>query len=441
VKIIERVRSRRTSGVAVQPRRGAVTERAELPLRAVTGLYVITFLLVHATGVLAQEPSSTDPIEAMPIRFGPLGLSPTLKIANFGTDSNVFNEAVDPKSDFTMTVTPRVQARLRSGRLLLSGALASGLNYYQKSADERSVDYEADGRADVDLGRFRPYASASRIDTRERLNAELDLRAPRVQNSVAAGARVVATPRTGFVFDVRRSTVTFDEASVFNGVALSRTLNSATDVIEGGVELYLTPLTTFSVIASQQRDRFEQSPERDSDTFRVMPSVRFEAPAVIEGSFAIGYRRFDGVDPGLTDYAGVVFKGSLAHTFVERTRLELLLSRDVQYSFELAEDYYLTTGFRVSVTHQLPGAVEVRATGGREHLDYHLQDTLLDGVELDAVHEPRRDRAEIFGVGAGYRFPQNLRVGLDFEYVRRVSARVDRDYDRTRLLGSLTYGF
>lgn len=372
----------------------------------------------------------------MPFRFGPVGVSPALTITNFGIDSNVFNDPENPQSDFTMTATPRMLARLRSGRVLLSGTLATGLNYYQKFNEERSVDYSAEGRADFDLGWFRPYAAVSRLDTHERLNAELDLRAPRVQHDVAAGGRLRASGRTTFVVDLRQSSLMFDEAAIFEGVPLSRTLNSTTGILEGGVEWSLTPLTTFSLLASRQEDRFEESPERDSDTFRIMPTIRMEAPAIVQGTFALGYRRFDGIDPELPDYSGLVFKGTVGHTIAERTRVEFQLARDVQYSFEEADPYYLTTGIRATLTHQLQEALDLRVSLGRERLDYRAGSSVPDADAFSRV-----DRADVLSVGAGYRFNPNLRVGMDLEYARRVSDRADRDYNRTRLLGSFAYGF
>jgi hypothetical protein len=78
-----------------------------------------------------------------------------------------------------------------------------------------------------------------------------------------------------------------------------------------------------------------------------------EAPAIVQGSLAIGYRSFSALDPETPDFSGVVVQGSLTHTIGERTKVELTLSRDVQYSFEETEPYYLTTGFRVVVTQQL----------------------------------------------------------------------------------------
>ncbi len=371
----------------------------------------------------------------MPIRLGLLGLSPTLAVTNLGIDDNIFNDAADPKRDFTMTVTPRLQARLRSGKVLLSGTVATGLVYYQKYDDERSIDYAADGRVDFDLGWFQPYALASLLDTRERMNAELDARAPRTQTTWAAGTKVVLSPKTGLVFDYRQAGLDFEEGTTFDGVPLSQSLNSTTKTLEGGLELYLTPLTTFSVVASRQTDRFEQSPEKDADTFQILPSIRMEAPAIIRGSLAIGYRSFSTIDPETPDYSGLVVKGSLTHTFAERTKVDLLLSHDVQYSFEETEPYYLTTGFRVVVTQQIGESFDVRAIVGRDRLDYREEAT--SGVPDDS----RIDRASVLGAGVGYRFQANLRTGLDVEFAERTSEVPNRQYERTRVFASMTYGF
>ena len=376
----------------------------------------------------------TDPVESMPIRMGPLGLTPTLTITNFGIDSNVFNDSVNPKSDFTFTTTPRMQARLRSGRLLVGGSLATGLVYYQQFDEERSIDYSAQGRGDVDLGWFRPFARAERLDTRDRLSVELDIRAPRVSTLVEGGARAVFSPKTGVIVAARRSAVTFDQASIFDGVLLSETLNTRTTTVEGGLELYFTPLTTMTVMVAKQEDRFAASPERDADSLKVMPMIRLEAPAIIQGMLAVGYRRFDGIDPRLPDYRGVVFQGSLSHVIAERTKIAVGLMRDVQYSFEILEPYYLTSGARVTVTHQLRDTIEVRAVASRDRLDYHAQPSALDLLGR------RLDHVELVSAGFGYLLRPNVRVGVDVEYARRRSERAERGYERTRLLGSASYG-
>lgn len=404
-------------------------------MRALACIRVLTILCLGTTVSYAQTIVPVDPLDSMPIRLGPLGLNPTLAVTNFGIDDNIFNEATDPKRDFTMTVTPRLQARLRGGKMLLSGTVATGLVYYKEFDDERSIDYTAQGRVDMDFGWFQPYALASLLDTRERLNVELDVRAPRTETTVAVGTRLLLSPKTGLVFDVRTTGLEFAEGTFFDGVPLSQTLNSSTRSIEGGLELYVTPLTTFAVTASHQTDRFDESPERNSDTLRILPSIRMEAPAIVQGSLAVGYRRFSALDPVIPDYSGLVIKGSLTHTIAERTKLDLTVSRDVQYSFEPTEPYYLTTGFRFVVTQQLRETIDVRGIVGRDRLDYREETTT--GVPDDT----RTDRARVFGAGVGYRFQANLRTGLDVEFAKRDSDRLDRRYDRTRVFASLTYGF
>ncbi len=412
------------------------TERAKLSLRATTCILAITLLSLGVTEVSAQDPTSPDPLEGMPIRLGPVGVSPTLTITNFGIDSNVFNDSVDPQQDFTLTATPKVLARVRAGRAALSGSLATGLVYYQKFEDERAMEYATEGRVDVETGTFRPWFLASRIDTSERLNVEIDLRAPRVQTNLAGGLRVIATPRFGIVAAARRSSLQFEEGSVVDGVPLSQTLNSDAVTLEGGVEYYPTPLTTFSLVASQQQDRFDEAPGRDADSLRIMPSVRMVAPAIVEGSFGVGYRRFDGKSPLLPDFSGVVAQATVSHRFGDVLKLDLNVSRDIQYSFEQTEPYYILSSLRVTVTRQLRESLDIRGSAGRDNLDYH---SIAEAV--GAPDDTRRDRYTVISGGAGYRFRPDLRTGIDLEYAKRDSDRPDHEYDRTRLVGTMSFGF
>jgi hypothetical protein len=378
----------------------------------------------------AQVPEQ-DPMESMPIRFGPLGLSPSLAMTDVGVDSNIFNDAAEPRSDFTATLVPRLVARLRAGPMLLSASNATGFVYFHETKEERAVNYSWDARADFSLDRLQPYFGASLIDTRDRLNAELDIRAPRRSTSVAGGARIALGANTAATFEARRSHLAFDEGITFDGVPLSRTMNDRTDVYDAGLLFALTPLTTLRMTTSWQRDRFEESPGRDADSFRIMPALQFDPNALIQGTLAIGYRRFDPLGPDLAAYQGLAVQTFLGYTLLERTRFDLRLTRDVQYSFEVDEPYYLSTGVRLDVTHQLVGPFDIRATVGRERLGYR---------EPGSDSTSRTDTADLLSAGVGYRLRDDIRLGVAWETARRESARPDRGYDRHRLVASLTYG-
>jgi hypothetical protein len=398
--------------------------------RVAVPLTVCLFLL--AAEVRAQtQPQPPEAIESMPIHAGPVGLRPSVSITNLGTDSNVFNSADHPQDDFTATIVPRIVARVRAGRLLFSYGANTDFVYFKDFKDEESVNFGSEGRLDANLGHLQPYVSTGWVSTKDRLNAELDARVPRTQRTIMGGTRIAVASRTSLVINARRFDLDFDDGTQFDGADLAHNLNSRADSVEAGVQLALTPLTTLNMTASLQRDRFDSGPERDADTFRLTPSLQFDPTSLIRGTVMVGYRHFETIDPALPDYSGVIAQVLAGYTLLERTKFDLDLMRDVQYSYEDLEPYYLSTGGRLTVTHQLVGPFEVQVFGGRQSLGYRTS-----GVS----EESRTDRVETFGGGAAYRFHSQFRVGFTWERNQRRSDLPDRRYERDRLFASLTYG-
>lgn len=378
------------------------------------------------------QTQAPETIESMPIHVGPLGLRPSVSITNVGQDSNVFNDADHPQQDFTATIVPRLVARLRARRLLLSYGSATDIVYFKNFKDERSVNSTTDLKLDVDVGRLQPYASVGWVNTKERMNSEVDIRAPRTQRTLAAGTRMLVASRTAIVVNARRFDLAFDDGVQFRGVDLARNLNSRTDSLDAGVQLLLTPLTTFSMTSSFQRDRFAAAPERDADSLRLLPALRFDPTSLIRGSIAVGYRRFRPLSPELPDYSGLLVQVGVGYTLADRTKFDVDLTRDVQYSFEDLEPYYLSTGGRLTITHQLVGPLDVQGIASRQTMGYR-QRQVQNEVR-------RRDEVQTLGGGAGYRLRATMRLGLNWELTRRLSPLVERQYVRRRVYASLTYG-
>ena len=398
--------------------------------RVRAGLALAACVVSVSTRAEAQT-QPPEAVETMPIHAGPVGLRPSLSVTNAGVDSNVFNSADNAQDDFTATIVPRIVARVRAGRLMFSYGAATDFVYFKEFKDEESVNFGSDVRLDANLGRLQPYVSTGWVSTKDRLNAELDVRAPRTQRTIIGGTRILVASKTTLVFNARRADLDFDEGAEFDGADLAHNLNSRADSVEGGVQLALTPLTTLNVTTSVQRDRFDSAPERNANTLRFTPSLQFDPTSLIRGTVLVGYRHFETLDPALPDYSGVIVQVLAGYTLLERTKFDLDLSRDVQYSYEDLEPYYLSTGGRLTVTHQLVGPFDVQAFGGRQSLGY--RSTLAAG-------ESRTDRVETFGAGAGYRIHPQYRVGFTWEHNRRRSVLPDRRYERDRLFASLTYG-
>jgi hypothetical protein len=87
----------------------------------------------------------------------------------------------------------------------------------------------------------------------------------------------------------------------------------------------------------------------------------------------------------------------------------------------------------------------VRGAASRDRLDYRAQfgdAALADQRDHGEPGAPRRrDRVDLVSAGVGYYVRANVRFGVDVEYVRRLSAREDRKYDRVRVVASASYGF
>jgi len=392
---------------------------------------VVFCCLVAGRLAQAQTPAPPEAIESMPIHAGPFGLRPSLALTNVGTDSNVFNVADDPQDDFTATIVPRIVARVRAGRLFFSYGAASDIVYFRTYKDEGSVNGTTDLRVDANLGRLQPYASAGWTSTNERLNAEIDARAPRMQHTVSAGARLLLASRTAFVINARRFDLQFEDGTEFRGSDLAHNLNSRTNSIESGVQLTLSPLTTLNLTTTVQQDRFDSDPLRNANSWRITPSLQFDPTALIRGTIAVGYRHFDATDPQVPDYSGVVAQVLAGYTLLERTKFDLDLTRDVQYSYEDVEPYYLSNGGRITVTHRLAGPFEIQGIVGRQSLGYR---------NTVAQTAARTDTIDTYGAGVGYWLRPLLRVGFNWEQTRRQSEISNRRYDRRRLFASLTYG-
>ena len=93
-----------------------------MSLRGVAAVTITAAItLVGAAGPVRAQAQGFDasepPIDAA-VQVGPLALSPAIRITNFGHDSNVNNRSTDngAKGDFTATLSPVVDAWLRSPR-------------------------------------------------------------------------------------------------------------------------------------------------------------------------------------------------------------------------------------------------------------------------------------------------------------------------------------
>ena len=263
----------------------------------------------------------------------------------------MFNAAGEQKSDFTFTVGPKVDLWVPvARRALLQGTAATDLVWYAQYDSERSVDPQFALRGEVYLRRVTLFASGQYVNTRQRLNYEVDVRARHLENGANAGVAVRLTPKLSIEAATLLERTRFDSDAVFDGVSLQKTLNQDTTGFSVTGRHHITPLTTLALRYERLKDEFEYSPIRDSNSVRVMPGVEFKPRALITGTAYVGYRRFTpSATRALREFTGLVAQLGLWYTLLGSTTMGVSYSRDLTYSYEVEQPFFINNSVGVSV--------------------------------------------------------------------------------------------
>jgi hypothetical protein len=375
-------------------------------------------------------------------RVGPFYVAPNLLLKELGIDSNVFNEAGEQKSDFTFTVAPKLDLWLPiAQRALLKATMASDFVWYAEYDTERSVDPQLTVRSEVYFNRITLFAEDAYLNTRQRPNHEIDLRSRHVEDTITAGAQVALTPSLSVELAGRRFETRYDTDALFDGTSLQRTLNRETRGLQLTTRHRLTPLTTLAVRYDRLQDRFEFSPERDSDSYRVMPGVEFKPQALIKGSAYLGYRKFTPSQPdALQEFSGLVGQLGLSYTLLGATVFGVSYVRDLTYSYEEQRPFFVDTSVGASIRRALGPRFDVLVSADRHMYEYY--DALTAGlVDASATVAPV-DITWNYAGSVGYRLGREGRIGFGVSYWTRESTRSElRDYDNLRIGSTFSYGF
>jgi hypothetical protein len=401
-----------------------------------TCVVLMVLALGYPATAAAQSDGGPDPAKVR-VRIGALWINPTIGISNLGIDRNVFNEtdAQQPKSDFTLTVTPRTDLWLRLGPSWLSGTIDEQIVWYQKYSSERSTNNRFLVGWRMPANVFNVNLNASYTKTRERPGYEIDLRAPRTSVGLLGAVEGRIMSKTFIGVRAERQTVDFDDSAVVGNALLRDELNHVTTIGSVTLRHQLTPLTSVELSGTRSKDQFDFSPLRNSKSTAFGGSVTFDPLALIRGSASFGVRDFRPDSPDIPGYTGGTMAVDLSYTLLGSTRFAVRSVRDIQYSYDITQPYYVQTGFEGSVAQQIFGPVDVVARLNRQRLAYRDR----EGVPQPASN--RTDTIHSYGFGVGYHLGGDLRLGFNVDNARRESDIGARSYDGLKYGAALTYGF
>jgi hypothetical protein len=410
-------------------------------IRVVLRCALVGFATLVASTASAQAPNvGSGPLtgslaDAAPatgvLGVGPVRLAPGLVIREMGWDSNVFGEAVDPKEDVVAIIAPDVALFTRLRFLQFSGYAGANFNYFNTYSDQRSVGYNGRARVDVLLSRFRPFVAGGRARTRTEPNGEVDVRADRVEEEVSGGLAFDIS-RYGQVYGAAfRYSTTFRD-SFKDGVNLALALNRDSYQYSAGLRTELTPFLSLTAAAGYLEDRFKADPGRDADSRQLTASFRIASGAVVTGAVTVGFTDFKPVNPDIRPYRGLIGSAAIIYPFLEVGRLGVEAVRRNEYSFEVADAYFIDNTVTLSYTHRLFGEVDAQVKGSKSFFDYGFTET----------SPARQDKLDLVGGSVGYNLRNRTRISLNYEYSRRRSPELtERNYDRRRVFLAWAFAY
>jgi hypothetical protein len=370
------------------------------------------------------------------MHLGPLFVNPTLALTNAGVDTNVFNEATQdsPKEDYTATLSPSTDAWLRMGRSWLNATVREDLVYYQKYASERSVDSYYKASWLIPLNRITLTPTASFTNTRERPGFEVDARARRNEYGFGGTVEARALSKTFVAVSATSLTDDFDKDAVFLGTNLRDELNRTVSTESISVRHELTPLTSATLEATLEQDRFEFSPSRNSDSTQFTVGVKLDPAALIKGGATVGYRDFRPLDVTLAGFKGTTVAADLSYVLLGITKFAVKGTRDIQYSYDINQPYYLQTGVNIEISQQIAGPFDAVVRAGTARLEYR------DRAGAVVAVSNRVDHVETYGGGFGYHLGRGTRIGFNVDQYERLSPVEGREYKGLRYGVAVTYG-
>lgn len=384
----------------------------------------------------AQQTDASDPLDAVMVRLGSLGINPSVTLRDVGTDENVRNEPTNPKSDFTFTLSPKAEVLFRPRIVHFDFTTATDYVYYQRYTSERSTNESASLRTDFDFARVQPFITLQGVSSRERYNQEIDARAHHHQSAYGVGSAFKIATRTTVSVGVRRSDLSFDQGSLFRGTDLATTLDSRIQGFDVDMGVELTPFTNATLAVSEDRQRFTYSHDRDASMLRISPTVSFSPQAILRGSASVGFSRFTPLSSTMPGWSGLTAAVNLSSAVMGRYQIDGSFSRDVRYSYDVATPYYVTTGGTATLTVALIGPVDIRATGTHQLMAYRTDQSAGSAAPLAGD-----DTFTNYGAGVGYRIRDRARIGINADWSHRASEiSFERTYRNRRVFASVTWG-
>jgi len=360
------------------------------------------------------------------LETGGISWTPTVALRDVGTDSNVYILPVG-SPDRTMIFTPSVTSKINTRLLTVQGDAIVDFVYFEKFTQERSVNRKLNGRIQAELSRVSPFVTGA-IDRGRERTGDIDLRIRRASHSYGGGFALGLTAKGTIEASITTGRAAHEGGTLFRGIEIADSLNRRTQNLNVGFRYRLTALTNLSLDYSHVRDFFESNALRNMDDKRFSGTLFFAPDAILKGRITVGYHRLRIVLPQGIPFRGILADANVGYTFRESSRFSLRYFRDTNASFD--SPFNLQTSYGIDLVQDIAGPLKATAGISRMHIR-HSQNLFVNQI-------PRLERYDSHALGLAFYWSTAVRSTLAYDFQRRRSSIPIENFDRRRLLASVS---
>ncbi len=383
-------------------------------------------------------------------RLGRFYVQQYFRIKQAGYDDNVFLQNDRREGAFTATLGPGLKAVLMAGRRA-AVMVADELDYayFANTSELNHFNNALRAKLDLFLDRFLLYADTWYESSRERLNAEVDFRVRHSVIGQAAGVKGRFGNRITAGLQMGRQDFSFGSAASSDELAVGGTDRLAQlEALRAlaRVELEASAFVAYRVLRktsvgierSEGRAEFKDpDSQRDARSRKTYFTMNFSPTAFLTGGVRLGRLRLEPEERQDAGFDGTVGEASLGCRISSRGHARLRYGRNVVFSIQSDNLYFITEGWRAAYAHALSDRWSVELEHGQDRVDYPTPTTLPSGPGTGV----RSDRITINALAGLLRVQPGTRVGLRLEQWTRASTFGLEEVRRNVLSSFVEYNY
>jgi Putative beta-barrel porin 2 len=361
-------------------------------------------------------------------RAGPVYIQPVAVLKDVGYDTNIRFESPKAEGDTTATVGGAL------GLLALTGR-RGGIRLFQEA------DYVGFGK-NTDLNHWNGTSRARGIlvlkravlsledlftTVQERPTTEIDQRVRRENHGVTAGVKSQGQSRFSARAWLREERISYSshEPGIEDiGDRLNRT--EGTLAVIG--EARLLPKTTFTLEGDVQRYDFEDpSLGRNARSTSILPGVRFDPSASIQGEIKVGSIAFEAPDQTGSNFHGLVADAAVSARLGHAARLKGTYDRGLVFSILAGNLFFVSDAWTAAYEQFFSRKLSGEVLYGRG-LNHYPQPVSIAGPP--AFTGIRDDHLTTYAATLRYRLSEQLTLTATAK--RLVRDSTDDSLDRRR---------